>query len=104
MIVFDRVPWPRPDILHKARREQFGKARYDDMLTRLRLKQAFGRLIRRASDRGVFVMLDSRLPTRLTSAFPPGTEIHRVGLAEAIAESRRFLGGEAALAGASTDP
>lgn len=93
MIVFDRVPWPRPDILHKARRELFGKARYDDMLTRLRLKQAFGRLIRRASDRGVFVMLDSRLPTRLTTAFPPGVEIHRVGLAEAIAESRRFFSG-----------
>lgn len=104
MIVFDRVPWPRPDILHKARREQFGKARYDDMLTRLRLKQAFGRLIRRASDRGVFVMLDSRLPTRLTSAFPPGTVVHRVGLAEAIAESRRFLDGEAALAGAGANP
>ncbi|MFN6941660.1 MAG: ATP-dependent DNA helicase [Parvibaculum sp.] len=104
MIVFDRVPWPRPDILHKARRELFGKARYDDMLTRLRLKQAFGRLIRRASDRGVFVMLDSRLPTRLTSAFPPGAEVHRVGLAEAIAESRRFLAGEAALAGPEGSP
>ena len=93
MIVFDRVPWPRPDILHKARREFFGKARYDDMLTRLRLKQAFGRLIRRASDRGVFVALDARLPTRLTSAFPPGVTVHRVGLAEAIAETRAFLGG-----------
>ncbi|MEQ8281437.1 MAG: ATP-dependent DNA helicase [Parvibaculum sp.] len=92
MIVFDRVPWPRPDILHKARREVFGKTRYDDMLTRLRLKQAFGRLIRRSTDRGVFVALDSRLPTRLTSAFPPGVAIHRVGLAEAIAETRRFLG------------
>lgn len=92
MIVFDRVPWPRPDILHKARREQFGKARYDDMITRLRLKQAFGRLIRRASDRGVFVALDSRLPTRLTTGFPPGVTIHRVGLAEAIAETRAFLG------------
>jgi len=92
MIVFDRVPWPRPDILHKARREVFGKARYDDMLTRLRLKQAFGRLIRRASDRGVFVALDARLPTRLTSAFPPGVTIHRVGLAEAIFETRAFLG------------
>jgi len=92
MIVFDRVPWPRPDILHKARREVFGKARYDDMLTRLRLKQAFGRLIRRATDRGVFVALDSRLPTRLTSAFPPGVTVHRVGLAEAIAETRSFLG------------
>ncbi|MBX3504859.1 MAG: ATP-dependent DNA helicase [Parvibaculum sp.] len=104
MIVFDRVPWPRPDILHKARREQFGKARYDDMLTRLRLKQAFGRLIRRASDRGVFVMLDPRLPTRLATAFPPGVTVHRVGLAEAIAESRHFLGGEAALAAPGTTP
>ncbi len=24
LIVFDRVPWPRPDILHKARRAEFG--------------------------------------------------------------------------------
>ena len=104
MIVFDRVPWPRPDILHKARRELFGKARYDDMLARLRLKQAFGRLIRRAGDRGVFVMLDSRLPTRLTGAFPPGAQIHRVGLAEAIAESRRFLSGDGALAGREGSP
>ena len=104
MIVFDRVPWPRPDILHKARRELFGKARYDDMLARLRLKQAFGRLIRRAGDRGVFVMLDSRLPTRLTGAFPPGAQIHRVGLAEAIAESRRFLSGDGVLAGREGSP
>jgi ATP-dependent DNA helicase DinG len=91
MIVFDRTPWPRPDILHKARRAQFGGARYDDMLTRLRLKQAFGRLIRSQSDKGVFVMLDSRLPTRLTSAFPPGLTIERVGLAEAIEGARAFL-------------
>ncbi len=27
LIVFDRVPWPRPDILHKARRARFGGAR-----------------------------------------------------------------------------
>ena len=91
MIVFDRTPWPRPDILHKARRERFGAARYDDMLTRLRLKQAFGRLIRSNRDRGVFVMLDSRLPTRLTSAFPPGVTVERVGLAEAIAGARAFF-------------
>ena len=95
MIVFDRTPWPRPDILHKARREIFGKGRYDDMLTRLRLKQAFGRLIRRAGDRGVFVTLDARLPTRLTTAFPPGVEVQRVGLAEAIAQVKGFIGADA---------
>ncbi|KAB7741260.1 ATP-dependent DNA helicase [Parvibaculum sedimenti] len=93
MIVFDRVPWPRPDILHKARRERFGGPRYDDMLTRLRLKQAFGRLIRSARDKGVFIMLDSRLPTRLTSAFPPDVTVERVGLAEAVAGTREFLKG-----------
>lgn len=92
MIVFDRTPWPRPDILHKARRAQFGGARYDDMLTRLRLKQAFGRLIRSQRDKGVFVMLDSRLPTRLTSAFPPGVVVERIGLADAIASAGDFLG------------
>ena len=45
LVVFDKVPWPKPTILHKARRARFGKT-YDDLLTRLRLKQAFGRLIR----------------------------------------------------------
>ncbi len=91
MIVFDRVPWPRPDILHKARRTAFGGNRYDDMLTRLRLKQAFGRLLRRAGDRGVFVMLDSRLPTRLTSAFPESVTVERLGLAEVVARCGEFL-------------
>ncbi|GEO81714.1 DNA helicase [Pararhodospirillum oryzae] len=85
LIVFDRVPWPRPDILHKARRALWGGPAYDDRLTRLRLKQAFGRLVRRAGDRGVFVMLDPRFPSRLGSAFPPGVAIERVGLAEAVA-------------------
>jgi ATP-dependent DNA helicase DinG len=91
LIVFDRVPWPRPTILHKARREAFTETGYDDMIARLRLKQAFGRLIRRADDRGVFVMLDSRLPSRLLGAFPPGVAVARTGLAAAIAATRDFL-------------
>jgi ATP-dependent DNA helicase DinG len=94
LIVFDRVPWPRPDILHKARRRAFGGSRYDDRLTRLRLKQAYGRLVRRADDHGVFVLLDSALPTRLTGAFPPGVEIERVGLADAVRITREFVGPE----------
>jgi ATP-dependent DNA helicase DinG len=91
LIVFDRVPWPRPDILYRARHAHFGGARYADRETRFRLKQAFGRLIRRADDCGVFVMLDPRLPTRLCGAFPSGVEVRRVGLAEAIAGTREFL-------------
>ena len=62
LMVFDRVPWPRPDLKHKARKAAFGGSRYDDMLTRLKLKQAYGRLLRRESDYGVFVMLDSMMP------------------------------------------
>lgn len=91
LIVFDRVPWPRPTILHKARREAFGKKQYDDMLTRLKLKQAYGRLIRRANDKGVFVMLDSMMPSRISDAFPKGVEIERVGLAEAATKIQDFL-------------
>ena len=90
LIVFDRVPWPRPDILHRARKKAFGKG-YDDMIARLRLKQAYGRLLRRADDKGVFIMLDGMLPTRLTTAFPQGLEVQRLGLAEAIEQTREFL-------------
>jgi ATP-dependent DNA helicase DinG len=91
LIVFDRVPWARPDILHRARRDAFGGRAYDDMIARLRLKQAFGRLIRRADDRGVFVMLDPMLPSRLLGAIPEGVEVRRIGLAEAVAVTREFL-------------
>jgi ATP-dependent DNA helicase DinG len=93
LIVFDRVPWPRPDIRHRARREAFGGRAYDDRLTRLKLKQGFGRLIRRADDQGVFVLLDPMMPSRLLGAFPEGVEARRVGLAEAVGETRGFLGG-----------
>lgn len=92
LIVFDRVPWPRPDIKHKARRAAFDGAAYDDMLVRLRLKQAFGRLIRRADDHGVFVLLDPALPTRLLSAFPSEVRVERIGLRDAVAQTRAFLG------------
>jgi len=91
LIVFDRVPWPRPDILHKARRAAFGGKAYDDMLTRLKIRQAFGRLIRHGRDTGVFVMLDARTPSRLLAGLPPGVTITRTGLADAVSEIRSFL-------------
>ncbi len=90
LLVFDRVPWPRPDILHKARRAAFGGGRYDDMIARLRLRQAFGRLIRTADDKGVFVIL-APLPSKLKSALPPGVEVERLGLADVVAATREFL-------------
>ena len=97
ILAFDRVPWPRPDLLHKARRERFGGSSaqgraYDDALARARMAQAFGRLIRRADDKGVFVMLDAACPTRLFASLPPGTEVLRMGLAEAVELVGGFLG------------
>jgi ATP-dependent DNA helicase DinG len=91
LIVFDRVPWPRPDLLHKARKATFGGAAYDDQLTRLKLKQAFGRLVRRADDHGVFVLLDKAMPSRLLTAFPEGVAVERLGLAEVIRRTAEFL-------------
>jgi ATP-dependent DNA helicase DinG len=88
LVVFDRVPWPRPSILHKARRTFFG-GDYDDSVTRGKLRQAFGRLIRREGDHGVFVLLDGAAPSRLLAALP--VPVQRVGLAEAVAAVSAFL-------------
>jgi ATP-dependent DNA helicase DinG len=94
LVVFDKVPWPKPTILHKARRAKFGKG-YDDLITRFRLKQAFGRLIRGPEDRGCFVILEGATPSRLLTGFPEKSPVKRCGLAEAIGDIRQFLGSEA---------
>jgi len=91
LMVMDRVPWPRPTILERARKKAFGGQAWTDMMVRLKLRQAFGRLIRTQSDRGVFVMLDSRLASRFLTAFPENAPVLRLGLAEAIRETARFL-------------
>ncbi len=91
LIVMDRVPWPQPSVLERARRKVFGGSLYQDMAVRLRLRQAFGRLIRSARDRGVFVVLDSRTASRFSTAFPDALEIERLGLVDAIDVVREFL-------------
>ena len=84
LVVLEGIPWPKPNILHRARKLANGGSQYDDMIIRGRLAQAFGRLIRRADDHGKFVVLSSAFPSRLLSAFPEGTPIRRVTLAEAL--------------------
>ena len=46
LMIYDRVPWPRPTILHKARKmlysQEMGGSNFDDLITRLRIKQAYG--------------------------------------------------------------
>ncbi|MDB5373535.1 MAG: helicase, partial [Belnapia sp.] len=95
LLVFDRVPWPRPSILHRERRIHLSGGDpkgYDDALARHRLRQAFGRLIRRADDKGVFVLLDRSCPSRLLAGLPEGVVTRRTGLADVVAETRAFLG------------
>jgi ATP-dependent DNA helicase DinG len=85
LVVMERVPWPRPTVLHAARRMAGGGSAYDDAVVRARLAQAFGRLIRRTSDRGTFVILSAAMPSRLLSAFPAGVPVRRLPIEAAIA-------------------
>ncbi|MEO1967709.1 MAG: ATP-dependent DNA helicase [Sphingomonadaceae bacterium] len=100
-VVMESVPWPRPTILHRARRaaaaeEAGGAQRYDDRIIRARLAQAFGRLIRTREDAGHFVMLSPAFPSRLLSAFPNGTPVIRLTLEEALQRVAHSVGNEAA--------
>jgi ATP-dependent DNA helicase DinG len=102
LVVMEGVPWPKPSVLHAARRLAGGGSAYDDRIVRARLAQAFGRLIRRADDRGVFVLLSAAMPSRLLSAFPPGTPVSRITLEEAVLRVQRLssvasMGHEAAI-------
>ncbi len=89
-VVMEQVPWPKPSILHRARRAAGGGSSFDDRIIRARLAQAFGRLIRSKDDKGHFVVLSAAFPTRLTAAFPKGTPVIRLTLDEAL---HRIAGG-----------
>jgi ATP-dependent DNA helicase DinG len=91
LVVMERVPWPRPTVLHAARRMAGGGSAYDDRVVRARLAQAFGRLIRREGDQGLFVILSAAMPSRLLSAFPPGVRVRRLPLDQAIARVEERL-------------
>jgi ATP-dependent DNA helicase DinG len=83
-VVMEQVPWPKPSILHRARRAANGGSAHDDAIIRARLAQAFGRLIRSKDDRGHFVVLSPAFPSRLLGAFPKGTPVVRCTLEEAL--------------------
>src|SRR5207237_9516802 len=88
LVGMEGVPWPRPTVLHAARRAAGGGTGYDDRVVRARLAQAFGRLIRRAGDSGTFVLLSAATPSRLLDSFPAGVRVSRVPLDEAIRRVR----------------
>jgi ATP-dependent DNA helicase DinG len=96
-VLLEQVPWPRPDILHKARRLAGGGSQYDDRIIRAKLAQAFGRLIRSKDDAGHFVVLSPAFPSRLLSAFPPGTPVVRLTLEQALQRVAAGVGGKQSL-------
>jgi ATP-dependent DNA helicase DinG len=70
LVVIDRIPFPRPDDpLASARQQAVARRGGNGFMSvaathaALRLAQGVGRLIRRAEDRGVVAVLDSRLAT-----------------------------------------
>lgn len=91
LLIFERVPWSRPTISHKARREFFGKDSYERMLVKMRLSQAYGRLIRSNKDKGALVILDRGFPTNLEDAFPAGVEVNRINLKETVCMLKEWL-------------
>ena len=99
LVVMERVPWPRPTVLHAARRMAGGGSAYDDRVVRARLAQAFGRLIRRdRATTGMFVILSAAMPSRLLTrlsagrAGPPGAARRRDRAGRGVAA----VGGERA--------
>jgi ATP-dependent DNA helicase DinG len=93
LVTIDRLPFPRPDEpLLKARRERLGPAAFrgiDLPRAATLLAQAGGRLIRRATDRGVFAVLDPRLASagyrwEVVRALPPMRRTRRRDEVEAF--------------------
>ncbi len=94
LVIMEQVPWPRPSILHRARRHARGGSAYDDSIIRARLAQAFGRLIRSREDHGHFVVLSAAFPSRLLDAFPAETPVRRIRLDEALQRIAGHVSGD----------
>lgn len=90
MVILERVPWLRKNILNKSRKEYYGKILETESI-RFKLRQAFGRIIRTENDKGIFILLEPRLPSEFLTAFPKDIEVYKVSLEEAIKISKLFL-------------
>ena len=96
-LIVARLPFPVPsDPIFSARSELYddGFGDYAVPSAVLRFRQGFGRLIRSRSDRGVFIVLDSRMSTRgYGAAFRdalPGCDIEIVRASELAARVSRW--------------
>ncbi|MCH7593241.1 MAG: DEAD/DEAH box helicase family protein [Chloroflexi bacterium] len=96
-LIVARLPFPVPsDPVFAARSELYddGFGDYAVPLAVLRFRQGFGRLIRSRSDRGVFIVLDSRMATRgYGAAFRdslPGCDVEIVRSSDLAARVSRW--------------
>ena len=90
LVVYDKAPRAVPSLLFLARVKAFGNSyRYD--VTKRAIRQAFGRLVRQPTDKGVFVMLDSRMNNAELLGIPAGVKVERVTLAQAEMKIKEFL-------------
>ncbi len=89
LVLFEKIPWPKPDILLKHRLEILGSG-YSSEIVKYKLRQAFGRLIRTHNDRGIFVIFAKSFPSAFIKSFPPNVEIHKVNVEESIKLIKNF--------------
>jgi ATP-dependent DNA helicase DinG len=104
LVVIDKLPFASPfDPLVQARLAQLQEEGLDPFMhhqlpqASMMLRQGFGRLIRKRSDRGLVAILDRRLTTRrygplLIDALPPCPQLSTLQQAEAYLESQRPQG------------
>lgn len=86
LVAIDKLPFEAPGPVERARQEALGKRAFRELVVpeaTLKLKQGFGRLIRRGTDRGVVAILDPRLWTerygrRIVEALPDARVVVRI--------------------------
>jgi ATP-dependent DNA helicase DinG len=89
LVLFEKVPWSKPDILLKHRVISMG-GKYADELVKYKLRQAFGRLIRKKDDRGIFIILANSFPSKFLDSFPVGVEVLKLNLNDALEKIKEF--------------
>jgi ATP-dependent DNA helicase DinG len=104
VLVIPKIPFPVPaEPIVEARSQRlssFGEDPFEKLFLPeaiLRMRQGSGRLIRRMNDRGVIVILDSRLGTRAYAgtilSSLPSKNIEHVTVGECVARAARWFAG-----------
>ena len=103
MVIVTRLPFQSPDtVLNKARYRKLEKKGINSFYNLalpeaiLRLQQGWGRLIRTPKDKGIFVLLDSRIANKnygekFISSFPDGVNLKSLKIDDLLKEITSFF-------------